>query len=74
MGELSILTPSGTRTLTWTPENEAETERVKQCFNQFLDEGYSAFHMQNGDGEGKKIVSFNARAEKIIMLPKIGGG
>ncbi len=74
MGELSILSPTGSQKLTWNPENTDEIKNIQHQFQLHLDQGYSAFHLSDTGGEGKQIVSFNAFAEKIIMVPKLGGG
>ena len=74
MGELSILAPDGTQKLTWDPLNPEEIRLIKICFDQFLDKGYSAFNLNESGGEGKKISSFDVLTQKIIMVPKLGGG
>ena len=74
MGELDILSPEGSQKITWHPDNSEEIQSVKLQFQSYLDQGYSAFHMRHDGGEGKKIVSFDVLAEKIIMVPKLGGG
>ena len=74
MGELSILAPSGAEKYFWDSGNPDEVKQVKNRFSQFLEKGYSAFQVNNVQGEGKKILFFDAFAEKIIMVPKLGGG
>ena len=74
MGELAILAPEGSQKITWDPDNPNEINEVKHRFQYYLDQGYAAFHMNDAGGEGKKIVSFNPLAGKIVMLPKLGGG
>ncbi len=74
MGEISILSPTGSQKLTWNPENPDEIKNVKHQFQLYLEQGYSAFHLSDTGGEGKKIMSFDALAGKIIMMPKLGGG
>ena len=74
MGELAIISPTGSQKATWNPDNSDEINKAKQQFQHYLDQGYSAFHLSDTGGEGKKIMSFDALAEKVIMVPKLGGG
>lgn len=74
MGELSIISPTGSQKLNWDPEDEAQTRHVREQFDEHLDQGYSAYHLCDTGGEGKKIVAFDAAAGKIVMVPKLGGG
>ena len=74
MGELSILTADGDQKLTWDPSNPEEVLIIKKHFDHFMDKGYSAFNLNESGGEGKKISAFDVLAQKIIMLPKLGGG
>ena len=74
MGEMSILARTGAEKITWDPEVPDEILTVKQRFQSLLEEGYLAFHVNNNGGEGKKISTFDIFAEKIIMVPKLGGG
>jgi hypothetical protein len=74
MGELSVLAPDGTQKLTWDPLNPGEALSIKKHFDQFLDNGYSAFILNESGGEGKKISAFDVSAQKIILVPKLGGG
>jgi hypothetical protein len=74
MGEMAILSPEGSQNITWNPGNSDEIQNVEYQFRLYLDQGYSAFHMSDTGGEGKMITAFNALAEKIIMVPKLGGG
>lgn len=60
--------------MTWDPENTDETNNIKHFFQLYLDQGYSAFHLSDAGGEGKQILSFNAFAGRIIMVPRLGGG
>ena len=74
MGELAILAQTGALKITWDPDIPDEIMKVKEQFQLFLEKGYSAFHLNDTGGEGKKISTFNASANKIIMIPKLGGG
>ncbi len=64
----------GIKKITWDPEIPDEVVAAKGNFHLFLEEGYSAFNLSNSGGEGNKIQIFDALAEKILMIPRLGGG
>lgn len=74
MGEMSILSHNGAEKITWDPKIFDEIIKAREKFQFLLGKGYSAFHIMDTGGEGKKIKSFDSSAEKIIMVPKLGGG
>ena len=74
MGELSILAHTGALKFNWEPNDPNQIAEAKKCFQRFMEKNYSAFLVDNTGGEGKKIQIFDASANKIIMIPTLGGG
>jgi hypothetical protein len=74
MGELSVLSHLGIKNIIWNPDNPDEVADAQNQFADFLEKGYSAFNLNSSGGEGKKIFSFDSFCQKIIMIPKVGGG
>jgi hypothetical protein len=74
MGELTILSYSGTETVTWDPADIGDAKAAEDRFNAMIEEGFSALKLDPGDEEGNKIDRFDGDAAKILMFPFLAGG
>lgn len=74
-GMMQVMDPSGHTEVTWDSDVPAEVEVARAAFRQLTeDKGYQAFRVRNGGERGERMRTFDASAEKILMIPQLVGG
>ncbi|MHA1621623.1 MAG: hypothetical protein ACTSVO_05715 [Candidatus Heimdallarchaeaceae archaeon] len=74
MGELAIIDKTGDTKVMWDKNNDDEVEAAEDQFDNLIDKGFTAYKVKKDGEKGGKIKKFDAKAGKIIMVPKIVGG
>jgi len=74
MSIMDILDNTGHTRHIWSSENEAEVEAARALFTSLTGRGYRAFHVKKDGEEGKRMDTFDPEAEKMILVPQVGGG
>lgn len=73
-GELAILDQTGDTKIIWNKDNEDEVDVAKSSFDKLIGKGYAAFSVKKNGDQGEQIKKFDAKAERIIMVPAMVGG
>ena len=56
----------------WDRNDSQQISRAEEAFKEYLDEGWLAF---SEEAEGRRqIFRFDAKLNKIILIPPLGGG
>lgn len=58
--------------VTWDANKSEEIANAKNIFQKYLDDGWMAF--KEGRTGRKQIFEFNAKLNKILLMPPLGGG
>jgi len=74
MTEMRWLDKTGDLKITFDPGNEDEVEAAEAQFDELVAKGYTAFAAEKDGSKGKKMKNFDARAARIILVPKLAGG
>lgn len=72
--EMEILDASGHTRTTWDSDKEDEVAAARSQFETLTRKGYKAFRVTRMGGEGEPMKSFDADAEKMILVPPVQGG
>ena len=74
MGKLTIPAPlenmKGKVEFVWDARNDQEVEAAKRVFEEYIEQGYTAFRY-TGDGNVETIISFDKEAEQIYIWQQI---
>ena len=74
MTEMRWLDKTGDLKITFDPNNEDEVEAAETQFDELVAKGYTAFAAEKDGSQGKKMKNFDAKAARIILVPKLAGG
>lgn len=73
-GEMLICDPTGhTRTI-WDADKGVEVDSARATFDAHIKKGYKAFYVKKDGETGDRMKEFDAKAEKMILIPAIQGG
>lgn len=65
----------GDTEIKWNKDKSGEVDAAKKHFLDLKAQGYAAYRVDPKNGEkGEKIKEFDAKAEKIVMIPPFAGG
>ena len=74
MGTMNILSQKGDVRITWNPKEKGEVKIAEKTFKQMVKEGYKPIHIYGNHKRGKEMTAFDKNAERILFIPKGGGG
>lgn len=74
IGTMHVMDVTGHTTVTWDPTKPAEVNAARQTFDSLRGEGYNAFEVGEDDEQGQRLINFNPKAGKIMMVPQLRGG
>ena len=74
MGEMKIKDWGGSRIIEWSLDNREQVHNARNTFEQMTKKGFKAVRMENADGNGTVIKSFDPEAKQILFVPPIYGG
>lgn len=72
--EMEVLDVTGHTRVIWDEDKAAEVENARRTFDDLTKKGYKAFRVKKDGSEGEPMKSFDANAEKMILVPPIAGG
>ena len=72
--EMSILGREGDIKIIWDSENAVEVEHARKTFDDLTKKGFSAFSVKRDDEKGGRLAKFEAKEEKMILVPMLRGG
>jgi fructose-1,6-bisphosphatase/inositol monophosphatase family enzyme len=64
----------GDTKLVWDAAIAAEVEAAKKTFDDLTKKGFKAYKVAAGGKAGDPTKTFDAAAEKIILVPPMAGG
>lgn len=73
-GVMKVMDQTGHTEVSWNADNAAEVEVARTAFDELTKKGYQAFKVTDRGGQGERMRSFDASAEKILMVPQLKGG
>jgi hypothetical protein len=73
-GTMQVMDPSGHTTITWDASKPVEVDVARSTFERLTREGYTAFEVEGGDQQGRRMREFDPKAGKIMMVPQLFGG
>jgi hypothetical protein len=73
-GKMHVMDRTGHTTHEWDPAKPVEVAVAKEMFEKLVKEGYSAFEVEQGGEQGKRVKEFNPQAGKLMMVPHLVGG
>jgi hypothetical protein len=71
---MHVLDVTGDTVHRWDPRKPEEVEAVRTLFNSLKKQGWLAYTVTDGDGQGEVIREFDPRAGKIMMSRHPVGG
>lgn len=73
-GTMQIMDRTGHTSITWDADKPIEVSVAQATFDKLTREGYQAFEVESGDRQGRRMTTFDPKAEKIMMVPHLVGG
>lgn len=74
MGTMAVMGTEGDTKITWNSDKTEEVDAARAHFDRMIKEGYKAYRVdKHGDKDGV-MSSFDKNAEKVIFVPRMGGG
>lgn len=73
-GEMCIMDETGDTRLMWSQKNKDEVDHARKRFEELKAKGYMAYTVNAKGDQGEVLHSFDAAAERIIMVPRVVGG
>ena len=73
-GEMRSMGVEGDRKQMWSKGNADEVDAAKAQYEKLIAKGFKAYSVKNRGGQGKQLDAFDVNAERIILVPPIGGG
>lgn len=73
-GTMDVMDRSGHTTIKWDPAVPAEVDMARASFDSLTSQGYRAFRVGPGEERSEGLRTFDPRAEKMIMVPRLQGG
>ncbi len=73
-GIFEIMGSNGDTKIMWDKHNEDETEAARKLFKDLRAKGYLAFKAKKDGSQGEPLTDFDAKVERLIMVPQMAGG
>ena len=74
MGELRILGKEGDSKHIWNPDDEDQTKAAKKLFEDLTGKGFKAWRVDKEGDKAGEMKTFDPKAGKVILTPRIVGG
>ncbi len=76
MGEICLLCDKGDTKLSWNKDNIDDVRSAEKMFDDLvINKNYLAFKVsKNNRKTDKRLYSFEASAERIVLVPPVRGG
>ena len=71
---IAVLDSTGDTKRVWDKNNEDEVEDARASFDRLKKKGYVAFHVGKDGEKTEQMRTFDASAERVIMVPPLAGG
>lgn len=71
---MAVMSSKGDTKVIWDSENDDEVATARRTFEELTKKGYSAFKVNRKGDKGEQIKTFDAEAEKLILVPQMAGG
>ena len=72
---MAIMDKSGDTKHIWNSDKPEEVNAARDLFDSLKDKGYTAYHVTGKDGtKGEIMQTFDPKAERVIMAPRVVGG
>ena len=72
--EMAIMDLTGDTKVIWDMSRKKEVKHAEQTFNKLKKKGYLAYSVKKNGDKGEVLHTFDPKAEKIIMAPRVVGG
>ncbi len=74
MGEMRTMGIKGDTKIIWNPESSEEVKNARRSFDDLRKKRFRAFKVKSDGKAGEEITTFDAHAEKLILVPAMAGG
>lgn len=74
VSEMLIMSDEGDTKIIWDKDEEDEVDAARATFDDLKGKGYLAYEVKRNGRKGDVLHKFNAKAEKIILAPRMVGG
>lgn len=74
MNEIAVMDRSGDTKTIWDPDRPDEVEVARETFEKLKRKGYLIYRVNKMGNKGEQMLSFDAKAEKMIAVPPVVGG
>lgn len=71
---MAIMDLSGDTKVIWDMSRKKEVKHAEDTFNKLKKKGYLAYTVKGNGDKGEVMHTFDPKAEKIIMAPRVVGG
>lgn len=73
-GTMNVPDQTGHAKVEWDKDVAGEVELAKAAYDAAVAKGYQAFAVRSDGSQGRRLTSFDASAEEIMMVPRLQGG
>jgi hypothetical protein len=74
MSKMEVMDPTGHTSISWDADVSIEVDIARSAFDEAIKKGYQAFRVRGEDQKGERLHTFDAQAEKILLIPQLKGG
>lgn len=74
MIEMAVMDRTGDTKTIWDADNPDEIEVARDTFDKLRKKGYLIYRVNKMGNKGEQMLSFDAKAEKMIAVPPVVGG
>ena len=71
---MAIMDLTGDTKVIWDMSKKAEVKHAEKTFDKMKKKGYLAYSVRKNGDKGEVMHTFDPKAEKIIMAPRVVGG
>jgi hypothetical protein len=71
---LCVLDRSGDTKIMWSKSSDPEVENARKTFDDLRKKGYVAYRTAKEGDRGEVMRTFDATAERMILVPPMAGG
>ena len=72
--ELCALDATGDTKTIWSKDNDDEIDNARKTFNDLTKKGHKAYCVKKDGSQGKVMSKFDPKAERMVLVPPVGGG
>jgi hypothetical protein len=73
-GTMNVPDKTGHTKVEWDKNVAGEVELAKAAYDAAIAKGYQAFAVRTDGTQGRRLTTFDASAEEIMMVPRLQGG